>query len=160
MPLKLPKQFSLFLGLLFALNLIQGSVTELLYDEAYYWYYAQNMAWGYFDHPPMVAFMIKIGSFISDTEIGVRIISCLLSIGTILLLWSMIEDERKKDNIPLFFLLLFSMPLLNAYGFLTLPDTPLLFFTTLFFVSVSKVFKKGIPNNRSFVGGHNGRHDV
>lgn len=47
------------LAAVFVLNLVQASITELIYDEAYYWYYAQNLAWGYFDHPPMVAFMIR-----------------------------------------------------------------------------------------------------
>ena len=43
------------------LNLIQSSFTGLLDDEAYYWVYSRFLDWGYFDHPPMVALMIKAG---------------------------------------------------------------------------------------------------
>lgn len=129
---KFPKLFILLLAILFVLNLIQASITELIFDEAYYWYYAQNMAWGYFDHPPMVAFLIKISSLFFDGELGVRFMSCVLSASTYILLWLLIDNPKKKDYVVHFFLLAFSFTLMNAYGFLTLPDTPLLFFTALF----------------------------
>ncbi len=129
---RFPALFLILLASLFILNLVQSSFTELIYDEAYYWYYAQNMDWGYFDHPPMVAFLIKMGSLLFDGELGVRFMSCLLSVGTYVVLWLTIDHPKKNDYVPAFFLLLFSITLMNAYGFLTLPDTPLLFFTALF----------------------------
>lgn len=129
---KFPRLFLILLAVLFVLNLIQSYFTELIYDEAYYWYYAQNLDWGYFDHPPMVAFLIKLSSFLFDGELGVRFMSCVLSVGTYSILWELIDNPKKKDYVSHFFLLLFSMTLMNAYGFLTLPDTPLLFFTALF----------------------------
>lgn len=132
---KIPKQFYYFLTAIFILNLIQSHFTQLIYDEAYYWYYSQNMAWGYFDHPPMVALMVKISSYFFDGELGVRFISCILSVLNILLLWLMIDNPKKNDYITHFFVLIFSMTLLNAYGFFTLPDTPLLFFTSCFLLT-------------------------
>ena len=129
---KFPRLFLVLLAFLFVLNIVQSYFTELIYDEAYYWYYAQNLDWGYFDHPPMVAFLIALSSVFFDGELGVRFMSCLLSVGTYLILWMLIDNEKKKDYVGHFFLLVFSMTLMNAYGFLTLPDTPLLFFTALF----------------------------
>ncbi|MEX0289167.1 MAG: ArnT family glycosyltransferase [Flavobacteriaceae bacterium] len=129
---KLPRLFIYLLGAVFLINLIQGYFTELIFDEAYYWYYAQNMAWGYFDHPPMVALLVKMSSFFFEGELGVRFMSCILSAGTIVFLWLSVDHPKKKDYIAHFFVLVFSMTLLNAYGFLTLPDTPLVFFTAVF----------------------------
>ncbi len=129
---RFPVLFLVLLASLFILNLFQSSLTELIYDEAYYWYYSQDMAWGYFDHPPMVAFLIKIGNFFLEGELGVRLMSCFLSVGTYVLLWLMIDNPRKQKHSVVFFLLLFSFTLMNAYGFLILPDTPLLFFTAFF----------------------------
>lgn len=137
---KIPKLFSYLLGLVFIINLIQSYFTDLIFDEAYYWYYAQNMAWGYFDHPPMVALMVKLSSFLFDGELGVRFVSCLLSVGTLFFLWLLIDNPKKNKYVWHFFVLCFSMTLLNAYGFFTLPDTPLLFFTTVFLY----VYKKFI----------------
>lgn len=140
--MKLPKLFVYLLGAILILNLIQAHFTELIYDEAYYWHYAKNMAWGYFDHPPMVALIIKISSFLFDGELGVRFVSCLFSVGTFVLLWMAIDHPEKKKYVPHFFVLVFSMTLLNAYGFFTLPDTPLLFFTALFLLVYKHFIRK------------------
>ena len=130
-----PKQPSIFYflaGLLFILNLLQAYFTDLIYDEAYYWYYAKELAWGYFDHPPIVAFIIKLGNLFFNEELGVRLVSCILSVGTVFILWRTIEHPKKNSFIPHFFILVFSMTLVNAYGFFTLPDTPLIFLLALF----------------------------
>ncbi len=142
MKLQLPAQFLIFASLLVILNIIQAALTPLIFDEAYYWYYAQNLAFGYFDHPPMVAWMVKLGSQIFPGELGVRFVSSLLSGATAIVLWNTIDKVEKEKFIPHFFVLLFSMVLINAYGFLTLPDTPLLFFTALFLWSYKKYLDK------------------
>ncbi|MDC6388205.1 glycosyltransferase family 39 protein [Maribacter sp. PR1] len=138
---KIPKQFYYFLAAYFILNLIQSALTELIFDEAYYWYYSQKLAWGYFDHPPMVAFLIKLSSFFFNGELGVRFLSCVISAANLIVLWLLIDNPKKKNHIPHFFLLVFSMTLLNAYGFFTLPDTPLLFFTSCFLLTYKYFLK-------------------
>ncbi len=138
---KIPKQFYYFLAAYFILNLIQSALTELIFDEAYYWYYSQKLAWGYFDHPPMVAFLIKLSSFFFNGELGVRFMSCVISAANLIVLWLLIDNPKKKNHIPHFFLLVFSMTLLNAYGFFTLPDTPLLFFTSCFLLTYKYFLK-------------------
>ncbi|NER10290.1 Dolichyl-phosphate-mannose-protein mannosyltransferase [Muriicola jejuensis] len=129
-----PKIFLYILGLFFLLNLLQAWSTQLIFDEAYYWYYAREISWGYFDHPPMVAWLIALGQLFFEGELGVRFLSCILGIGTMAVLWLLVDDPKKKDYIPHFFVLIASMTLVHAYGFLMLPDTPLLFFTALFFL--------------------------
>lgn len=139
---KLPRLFLYLLGIILVLNLLQSYFTELIYDEAYYWYYAKNLAWGYFDHPPMVALMIKVSGLFFDGELGVRFLSCLFYIAGLIVLWATIDHPKKKDFVPHFFVVVFSMTLLNAYGFFTLPDTPLLFFTALFLYTYKRFIKE------------------
>ncbi len=141
MKLKLPRIFLYLLASIFILNLLQGYFTELIFDEAYYWYYAQHMAWGYFDHPPMVALIVKLSSLFFNGELGVRFISIVLSAGTYIVLWFLIDNHKKNKYILHYFILVFSMTLIHAYGFLTLPDTPLLFFTALFLLIYKKFLK-------------------
>lgn len=124
--------FYSFAVLLLLINLVQAYFTDLIFDESYYWYYSRELAWGYFDHPPMVAFLIKIGSLLNKGELGVRLMSCIFSIGTIFFMWKCIEHPKKHEFIPHFFVLIFSATLMNAYGFFMLPDTPLIFFLALF----------------------------
>lgn len=138
---KIPSQFYYFLTAFFVLNLVQSAFTELIFDEAYYWYYSQNMAWGYFDHPPLVALLIKISSLFFKGELGVRFMSCVISALNLVVLWLLIDRPEKNRYIPHFFILVFSMTLLNAYGFFTLPDTPLLFFTSCFLLTYKHFLK-------------------
>lgn len=111
------------------LALVQSASTELIADEAYYWVYSQFPAWGYFDHPPMIAFLIKSGYAIFHNELGVRLICALLSTFTILITESLTE----RKNPFLFYTIVLSIGVLQIAGFLAVPDTPLLFFTALFF---------------------------
>ena len=58
---------------LVALRLVAAAFTPLTFDEAYYWMWSKHLAGGYYDHPPMVAFVIRLGTMIAvDTELGVR----------------------------------------------------------------------------------------
>jgi len=142
MPSKLPRTLLILLAVIFVLNLVQAFFMELIFDEAYYWHYSQNMAFGYFDHPPMVAWLIGLGSLLFDGNLGIRFLSCLLSVGTILILWNTIDNNKKSDFVVHFVVLAFSMTLLNFYGFLTLPDTPLLFFCALFLLVYKNFISK------------------
>src|SRR6478752_1651969 len=45
---------------LVALRLIAAALTPLTFDEAYYWMWSQHLALGYYDHPPMVAVVIRL----------------------------------------------------------------------------------------------------
>lgn len=132
----------LFLVVLTVVNLVQSLVTQLIFDEAYYWYFSQNPSWGYFDHPPMVAILARIGTLLFDSELGVRLFAPFLLSGTIFLLWKLIDDRRKYDYVWIFCLLSGSVALFNAYGFFMLPDTPLLFFGALFLYGYKSFLKK------------------
>src|SRR4029077_1947952 len=61
-------------GYLFALRLIFLGQAELLPEEAYYWNYSQHLDIGYLDHPPMVAWLIWLGTTLfGQNEFGVRV---------------------------------------------------------------------------------------
>src|ERR1700712_2614245 len=63
---------------LVAMRLVAALYTPLMCDEAYYWMWSKHLAGGYYDHPPMVALVIRLGTMIAgDTELGVRLVSIL-----------------------------------------------------------------------------------
>ena len=128
--------------LLSILNIIQSSFTELLPDEAYYWVYSQDMNWGFFDHPPFVAVWVTISNFLFTDELGVRFFSAISFSLMIYLVWFTIDHPSKNKYSWLFLLLFLSTALLNVYGFITTPDTPLLFFFALFLWSYKLYLSK------------------
>ncbi len=130
------KHYLLLAGWLFV-NILQSVFTNMHADESYYWMYSQHLAWGFFDHPPMAAFLVFLGDSIMHNELGVRLFFLLVSTLTLALIIN--ELDEKKD---LFFLglFIFSFPLVHTHigGFMALPDTPLVFFTLLFFLGYKK----------------------
>ncbi|MCM4166835.1 hypothetical protein KCTC52924_01689 [Arenibacter antarcticus] len=149
---KIPKILLVFIALTFVLNIVQSATTELLLDEAYYWYYAQNLAWGYFDHPPMVAWMTWLGSAIFPGELGVRFLSCILYSLNLVFLWQLINHPKKETYTLHFCVLVLAVTLMHAYGFLSLPDTYLLFFVTLFLLAYKHFIKKNTLLNSMLLG--------
>src|SRR3979411_1132118 len=64
-----------------ALLLVAAAWPPLTFDEAYYWMWSKHLASGYYDHPPGVAYVIRLGTMIAgDTELGVRLVSILLAL--------------------------------------------------------------------------------
>jgi hypothetical protein len=138
----------LFYSFWFIAGLIQSYYTELLDDEAYYWVFSRFLDWGYFDHPPMIALMIKAGYAIFHNELGVRIISLLLNIATLLLIEKLIA--RKNDL--LFYAIAFSLAIIQIGGILAVPDSPLIFFTALFFWCYKKFIENSTWLNTFLLG--------
>ena len=133
-----------------ALTLIGGlTLFRLLYilfipitpQEAYYWYYIQYPALSYFDHPPMAAYSIGLGTlFFGNTGFGVKCLAVLWFAGINLLLLksALLMAQIKKwpqalaQQFALLSILIFNLTIFaHLYAILTVPDTPLLFFWAL-----------------------------
>lgn len=124
---------------LLALFLFQVAISmsfELAHDEAYYWIFSKFLDWGYFDHPPFVAFIIKIFSFLPHSEFSVRIGFIILQFCTFIILLTL------TSNVLISFLLFFSFPMASFSGILALPDMPLLFMTALYCHQLKKYFER------------------
>jgi hypothetical protein len=124
----------IFYLLWFIVNLIQAGMTGLFDDEAYYWMYAKFPAWGYFDHPPMIGFLISAGYNIFANELGLRLFVVFISTATLYAIDSLLEQRNDR----LFYAIALSMGLLQIGGIIAVPDLPLLFFVSLFFLSYKK----------------------
>ncbi|MGL4412294.1 MAG: ArnT family glycosyltransferase [Bacteroidales bacterium] len=126
------------------INIWQAGHTQLHFDEAYYWAFSRILDLGYFDHPPMIAFLIRLGSYINESELGVRFFVTILQPISFWLLWTIIRrDHYGSQQAITYFLLTLSLPLLQMVGFIATPDAPLLFFTTIFLVTL----KRFLSNN-------------
>jgi hypothetical protein len=128
-----------FLAVWLIINLIQASFMDLHPDEAYYWLYSKFLAWGYFDHPPMVALFIKIGDTLTHTPLGLRLVTIISTTTAFFLLWKV--AAHYTQNFKLFILLSCSIVLFHVYGFITTPDSPLFFFTVLFLYVYQRYLK-------------------
>jgi hypothetical protein len=146
--------FGIFLILWAILSLLQARFTPINSDEAYYWMYSRYLDWGYFDHPPMIALMIKIGYIFFNNELGVRLVGILFQLLSFYLIWCMVDSDLKKNkkNVLLLILIISSLPIFNIFGFIATPDSPLLFFTALFLFIYRKFDLNNNWKNTLFLG--------
>jgi hypothetical protein len=132
----------------FLSGLVQSIFTELQDDEAYYWVFSQFLDWGYFDHPPMIALLIKIGTTFLSGEVAVRMVPLLLNTATIFVT----EKLTEKKSPFLFYAIVLSIAVLQISGFVAVPDIPLMFFTALFFWVYKNYLKNASWTNVLFLG--------
>src|SRR4051812_3260891 len=78
----------LIVGFLTLARFMLAATTPLAFDEAYYWLWSRHLAGGYYDHPPMIAVVIRLGTSIAgDAELGVRLVCVLLSVPATWAVW-------------------------------------------------------------------------
>ena len=129
------KEATVVLGLLLAVTFVRffyASVLALSADEAYYWQWSRHLAWGYFDHPPMIAYVIAAGTRIAGINpLGVRLLSVIMAGGTAWMLYRMALGLKGAREAGLWALALsIFTPLFSAGAFLSTPDVPFVFFWT------------------------------
>lgn len=127
------------------LRLWAAGATGLTQDEAYYWLWSKSLAFGYFDHPPMVAVLIRASTAVfGDSEFGIRWLSVLLgaaaSLGVWRLVWRLTDSQRLAIGAAG---LVQGTLFLGAGALLVTPDTPLVLFWTLALLALVEVWRTG-----------------
>ena len=166
----------------FVINLLQGIFTEIQEDEAYYALYGEHLAWGYFDHPPMVGLMTFLSSIFFSGSLGVRFFTIIASCLSLWVIWKVTQvpepvegpskiqeidslrivesqgfaDQVRNDSVkksPLLFLVLaFSIVMFNIYGFVTTPDASLILFSALFLLVYQRYLENKSWKNALLMG--------
>lgn len=131
------------LGLLLIIRLIALALnrTDLFYDEAQYWAWAQEPAFGYYSKPPLIAWLIAATTSVcGNSEACVRLSSPLVHTATSLAIYALatrLYDAR--------------IGVLSAFAFALIPgvslsagiistDVPLLFFWALALLAFAALF--------------------
>src|SRR5439155_13673881 len=126
--------FGLALGLVGTLTLIRLvglklSVVDLFFDEAQYWTWSRELAFGYFSKPPLLAWAIAAAERLcGSSEACIRAPAPIFYFGTSLLVYAvarLLYDAR----VAFFSALSMALPTGVVFSALLLwPDVPLMFF--------------------------------
>jgi hypothetical protein len=124
--------YSLFAAV-FGFRLLYAPFFDLLPDEAYYWDWSRQLSFGYFDHPPLVAWLIAVSrALFGDTITGVR-----FSMSAAALMASVVSYLLVKKYVSGHFALVSWAVLSNAVlifgvgAMLATPDIPQVLFWSL-----------------------------
>jgi 4-amino-4-deoxy-L-arabinose transferase-like glycosyltransferase len=139
------------LGLRFA----YAAWRPLLPDEAYYWEWSRHLAAGYFDHPPMIAYLIRAStSLLGTSELGVRALGIVLMAGAVGAVMTAAHDLGIDARARLLLLAVWlTSPLWAGLATVMTPDTPAAFFAALALMLAVRV-ARGLERDEPVGGWH------
>lgn len=108
-------------------RLVYLGLPDLFPEEAYYWNCAMHPAFGYLDHPPMVAWMIRLGTALfGHTEFGVRIFALVSSLTAAFFMYRLTILLYDRTAARTSILVMQVLPIFFMAGFMMTPDAPLI----------------------------------
>jgi dolichol-phosphate mannosyltransferase len=128
-----PRSFWILLAALTAVRIaICGACPNLKVYEAYYWNYSQHPSLSYFDHPPMVAYLIRAFTSVGGQSVlWARMPALLLFPLSCLLLFDLVRRLAGARQALLAGGLMNILPIFALQSTFISPDVPLLFFWIL-----------------------------
>jgi len=101
-------------------------------DEAYYWTWSKSLQWGYFDHAPMVAWLIRAGTTVfGDTAFGVRVLGLVSMLIAALALRRTVYVLSDKNAANLAAIVFCAVPMVSGNAVIITPDAPAMLFWSL-----------------------------
>jgi 4-amino-4-deoxy-L-arabinose transferase-like glycosyltransferase len=130
---------------LVALRLAAAAWTPLTFDESYYWMWSKHLAGGYYDHPPGVALVIRLGTMIAgDTEFGVRLVSILSALPMSFAVYRTAAILFGGQRVAATATILLNVTLMAAVGtMIVTPDAPLMVASSFVLFFLAKVLETG-----------------
>jgi 4-amino-4-deoxy-L-arabinose transferase-like glycosyltransferase len=109
------------------IRLALALAVPLFPDEAYYWDWSRRLAPGYFDHPPVIAWLVRLGTLVfGATRFGVRVGPILAGTGCTLAVIRIARSLGGDAAARLAALVFVTMPIVAVGSVLATPDLPML----------------------------------
>lgn len=111
--------------------------TDLFVDEAQYWFWGQNLDFGYYSKPPMIAWVIRFFNTISgsDSTFWIRVSAPLFHLATALMLMCttrrLFDDETGREIAPWAGVIFITLPAASLSAVLVSTDTIQILFITI-----------------------------
>lgn len=127
------RQFVIFILCWALITIVLNHRLSPFYDEMYYWWWAQDLQCSYFDHPPLIAYGIRLMTHLfGESILSLKLFGtvCWLSTAWILsaLARDLFNDLQIARTTCILFLL---MPMTQLESHLSLPEAPLAVFWAL-----------------------------
>lgn len=111
----------------------------LMPQDAYYYLYSKNLALSYFDHPGMIAYMLRLFTEIFGKSVFVlKLADFVITSLTLLSFYKLASYFLSKHRQDLALVLVGSTMLISILSFNSTPDVPLLLFWTISLIFLYK----------------------
>ncbi len=122
-----------------AIKVVLAYILPMSGDEAYFVVWAKHPDFGFYDHPPMVGWILSLLLYLGSSEVILRLPAILLST---LIGWGIYRLLRPRDEMTaLLVATLFLVAPVNIVNVLIATDTPLILFVFLSAASLCKALQ-------------------
>ena len=112
-------------------------------DEAYHWVWSRHLAAGYYDHPPLVAYIIRIFTAIfGDNPFAIHFGALVCMTGFLLIIYRWSKELFSKENVLWLNMFIIFTPVIFLGGAIIAPDSSLGLFWILALYLVYKALKE------------------
>ena len=126
---RISKMFWLSIAVTLVIKVLLAIAIPLTSDEAYFVVWAKHLDFGYYDHPPMVGWILYLMSFVGHSPVVMRLPAIL---STLLIGIGIYELLRSRDKVAAGLVgTLFIVSPINILNVLITTDTPLILFSFL-----------------------------
>lgn len=127
-----------------------AALIPLTGDEAYFFVWGKYLDFGYYDHPPMIGWLIHLILYVGDTRLLLRLPTIIFGIAIGLILYGTLRkvDKTKAKILAV----LFWVSPFNLLNVIITNDTPLIFFTFLSGLFFFYGFEAASKNTLWFLG--------
>ncbi|WP_424933934.1 ArnT family glycosyltransferase [Amaricoccus macauensis] len=128
---------------LWRIALLPFSTAELFVDEAQYWFWGQELDWGYYSKPPLIGWLLRLSTTIgTDSPFWIHVPLAIIHAGTALLVMATGRQLLGARVGSLAGLAFATLPGVALASLLVSTDTPMLFFFALALLAFVKLGKK------------------
>jgi 4-amino-4-deoxy-L-arabinose transferase-like glycosyltransferase len=130
------RRFVCFLGALVPVYVALAALVPPFDDELYYWCWSRDLQLSYYDHPPMVAYVIRGATELFGNSVFAMRLPAVMSAVVVAGVIGWLSKSR--DLMPLVLL----SPVLTFAAVLVTPDTPMMMFWALYLVWLVTVHER------------------
>ncbi|MFD2514801.1 ArnT family glycosyltransferase [Pontibacter locisalis] len=134
---------SLFI-LVVIIRLLTVQRMGLMPQDAYYYYYSEHLALSYYDHPPMIAYLLRLFTEIfSKDEVIIKLANAVTTVFSLVAFYFLAKQFLPRHRAGSSLVLLGSTVMVTNLSLVSLPDVPLVLFWTLSLLLLHKAIHTG-----------------
>lgn len=140
-------------ALVILLRLVFTGIMGMMPQDAYYSYYAANPDWSYFDHPPMIAYLLWFfHSVLGKTVLSVKLANILTTTLFLIFYYYLSCRFLPRGRAIIATFVLGTTVMASILSLVSTPDVPLVLFWTLSLMVIDKAINKPTVANWALVG--------
>lgn len=125
------------------MHAIYNTTLPIYVDEAYYWLWSEHLALSYFDHPPMVAWMLAFFTAWDDSVFLIRLVTVVCMSGAALFIYLLAKEVYSFQVATLSVIIFLITPAVGMGYTIVTPDSPLiLFWSGALYFSYQAIFRE------------------